>query len=105
MYVQELAFLQGDDASEFFGVLYPKGMQYEPRKALAFMLERADGDEERPVTATLGFSGHSGMLTTKYHVLQWSYPHNWVALYVKVTKKQLKEMGWKETRNRELVKG
>ncbi len=96
-YVKELVFLQGEDTDEFFRVLYPKGMVFEPRRALEYMLEYADGDEGRPVTR-LTPNGFSGVLNTKHHVLQWNYAYRWIALYLKVTKKELRAQGWKETR-------
>lgn len=102
-YVQELVFLQGDDASEFFAVLYPKGMQYEPQKALEFLREHTSEDGGRNVEL-FDPKGMSGQFSTKYFIMTWNYAYNWVALYLKVTKKELKAQGWKETRSRDLVK-
>jgi hypothetical protein len=102
-YVQELVFLQGDDASEFFGVLYPKGMQYKPQQALEFLREHTSEDGGRNVEL-FDPKGMSGQFSNKYFIMTWNYAYNWVALYLKVTKKELRAQGWKETRNREMVK-
>jgi len=98
MLVDDLVFLQGDDASRVFDIMYPAGNAYGSdrtlRQALNEMLSMTS-DDHTVTIKELETYGASGQFRTKYHILIWSYAYNWIALYRKVTKK--------EARVRELV--
>ena len=97
MKVRQVAFLQGDDATEIFKIMYPanphngtisNGSPRTLRLAHDVLIEYIDknatGMEDLP---TNGYTGH---LSTKHFLMTWNYPHNWVALYQKFTKADIK---------------
>ena len=90
-----VAFLQGDDATTIFNVMYPKGNtngdRHTVRAAHDAMIEYIDENASDDVQL-LPTTGYSGYLSTKYFVMQWNYAHNWIALYRKVYKKDIAEM-------------
>lgn len=90
-----VAFLQGDDASVIFDIMYPVGKsagdRHTIRAAHDAMIEYID---ENPTSRVelLPTSTYTGYLSTKHYVLMWNYPYNWVALYQKVWKKDIAEV-------------
>lgn len=90
--VKLVVLMQGDDATEAFRVLYPRGAQFMPRSAMEHLKQwKSDCDMEN--VQILDTSGMTGRFDTKYHIMIWSYPFKWIVLYEKVTKKAVKEEG------------
>ncbi len=93
--VKELVFLQGDDAAEIFELLYPKGgvkLTRTPRDLISHLLSYVSDDAELRVTE-LDDRWASGRITTKDHILAWNFAYCEIALYLKVTKKELRAKG------------
>lgn len=90
-----VAFLQGDDATTIFNIMYPKGNTGGDRRTIRAahdaMIEYID-EHAKPVVELLPTNTYTGYLSTKHFVLMWNYPYNWVALYQKVHKKDMAEM-------------
>lgn len=90
--VRELVFLQGDDAREIFDLLYPNGgvrMVKDPRTVVQYLLQFTSDDAQLPVTE-LDDRWGSGRVVTKDHIMVWNYAYCEIALYLKVTKKELR---------------
>lgn len=90
-----VAFLQGDDATAIFNIMYPKGNSNGDRKTVRAahdaMIEYIDENAPDRVEL-LPYKTTSGHLNTKHFVFMWNYAHNWVALYQKVYKKDMTEV-------------
>lgn len=89
--VHELVHLDGEDAKEAFGILYPNGgMRSNGKNAIEHLLQYASDDFVLKAVE-LEDQGATGFVRTKFHILEWSYPFQWITLYLRVTKKAARE--------------
>lgn len=91
-YVREIAFLQGDEATGAFDIMYPSGRSGGDNKTMRatidYLLQFAPDVPSEPTGFDWSAFLFTGRFTTKYHILVWNYPKNWICLYQKVTKKE-----------------
>lgn len=87
--VKQVAFLQGEDAQQIFDIMYPVGNRSGNRRTIRLahdvMIDYISDSNHHQIEP-LPSSGYTGYVSTRYFVMQWNYPYNWVALYQKLTK-------------------
>lgn len=87
--VHELVHLDGENANEAFGILYPNdGMRSNGKKAIEHLLQYASEDFMMNAQE-LEDNRPTGFIRTKHHILEWNYPYRWMTLYLRLTKKEV----------------
>lgn len=97
-FVQEIIYLQGDDADEAFKILYPDWSDgltgwatTESTLAMLEHLKQWDYGEPTETYLWEGIGPGVDMYRTRYYIMTWDFGHGWVSLKRRITIKEVKE--------------
>jgi len=95
--VENVVFLQGDEADKVFRLMYPEGSAYGSGKAMQNVLEclKEYNNGDSAEWEELDTVGTTGILRTKHYVITWNYPLRWIAFYKRTS---LRKLGIKRKR-------